>query len=141
MTLLNESRQLRRFAAIGSLGFLIDAGLLTALVNGMSWGHYTARALSFSLAVSATWYCNRRWVFQPTANRSSEYARYAAVQIGGAVLNLSIYVAAIEWIPPLAAWPVIPLALGAAVSMGFNFVLSRALVFAGSAEQRHRATP
>lgn len=126
---LSPPRKLARFAAVGSLGFLIDASILTLLVNGFSFGHYSGRAISFSLAVTATWYANRRWVFEPTARMSAEYARYFSVQIAGAVLNLGIYVVVIELAPSLAAWPVIPLAVGAVAALGFNFVMSRAFVF------------
>jgi putative flippase GtrA/SAM-dependent methyltransferase len=124
--------KLARFAAVGSIGFLIDASILTLLVNGVSFGHYSARAISFPLAVTATWYGNRRWVFEPTVRMSAEYARYFSVQIAGAVLNLGIYVVVIELVPSLAVWPVVPLAVGAAAGLCFNFVMSRAFVFRAS---------
>lgn len=122
-------RPLLRFAVIGSIGFLIDAAVLTALVKGIGWGHYSARAVSFALAVTATWYGNRRWVFDATADKSSEYARYFSVQIFGALLNLGVYVSILETFPVFAAWPVIPLAIGAGIGLLSNFTLSRALVF------------
>ncbi len=120
------------FVLVGAIGFLVDAGILTALVTGFSVGHYGARAISFTVAVTATWYMNRRWVFETiTAHRSSrEYTAYLVVQVIGAVINLSIYVAVIELVPRLAQTPVIPLALGAAVALLFNFSASSRFVFA-----------
>ncbi len=125
-------RRLPGFAIVGAIGFLVDAGILTALVTSFGVGHYVARAISFTVAVTATWYMNRRWVFeQVTAHRSSrEYTAYLVVQVIGAAINLSIYVAVIELVPKLAETPVIPLALGAAVALLFNFGASSRFVFA-----------
>jgi putative flippase GtrA len=119
------------FVLVGAIGFLIDAGILTALVNGLGAGHYAARASSFTVAVTATWYMNRRWVFEKiaTRKRSREYTSYLIVQAIGAVINLSVFVAAIELVPALAKAPVIPLAIGAAVALLFNFSASSRFVF------------
>ena len=54
-----------------------------------------------------------------------------SVQVTGALINLSVYVLAIESFPQLARLPVIPLAIGAAVALLFNFSASRRLVFTG----------
>jgi putative flippase GtrA len=129
---LSVLRRLPGFVIVGAIGFLVDAGILTALVTGFGAGHYVARAISFTVAVTATWYMNRRWVFdRVTAHKSSrEYTSYLVVQVIGAVINLSIYVAVIELVPKLAETPVIPLALGAAVALLFNFGASSRFVFA-----------
>jgi len=119
------------FVLVGAIGFLIDAGILTALMTGADFGHYGARAISFTVAVTTTWYINRRWVFERGAIEMTgrEYTSYLLVQVIGAVINLSVFVAAIELIPGLADIPVVPLALGAAVALVFNFSASSRLVF------------
>jgi putative flippase GtrA/precorrin-6B methylase 2 len=109
---------------------MIDASVLTLLVNGYGEDHYVARAVSFTLAVSATWLGNRRWVFSPTEKAVPEYAGYFAVQIMGAVINLGVFVTVIELYPMLARLPVLPLAIGAAAALFFNFFASRRFVFA-----------
>lgn len=131
-------RRLPGFVIVGAIGFLIDAGILTMLVTGFGAGHYAARAISFTVAVTATWYMNRRWVFDRiTAQKSGrEYTSYLVVQVIGAVINLSIYVAVIELVPRLARMPVIPLALGAAVALLFNFGASSRFVFAEPRERK-----
>lgn len=100
-------------------------------MTGLGFGHYGARAISFSTAVTVTWYVNRRWVFERMTVRMSgrEYASYLLVQIIGAAINLSVFIAAIEFVPSLAKLPVIPLALGAAVALVFNFSASSKFVF------------
>ena len=119
------------FVVVGAIGFLVDAGILTALMTGAGFGHYGARAISFTIAVTTTWYLNRRWVFArgavPVSGR--EYTSYLLVQVIGAVINLSVFVAAIELVPRLSGTPVIPLALGAAIAVIFNFGASSLFVF------------
>ena len=132
-SVLNASvlRRLPGFILVGAIGFVIDAGILTILMTGLDFGHYGARAISFSTAVTVTWYANRRWVFERMTVRMSgrEYTSYLLVQIIGAVINLSVFVAVIEFVPSLAKLPVIPLALGAAVALMFNFSASSRFVF------------
>ena len=120
---------LTRFAMVGGLGFLVDASVLTLLVNGLAQNHFSARGVSFTLAVTVTWLANRRWTFEPTHNRGKEYVGYIITQIIGAVINLGIYVLLIQLIPELAKLPVVPLACGALIAMIFNFFATRHFVF------------
>lgn len=131
-------RRLPGFALVGATGFLIDAGILTLLMTGFGFGHYGARAISFTVAVTATWYMNRRWVFDRIAVRMSgrEYTSYLLVQVIGAVINLSVFVAVIEFVPGLVRAPVIPLAIGAAVALLFNYSASSRFVFSAPRNQK-----
>ena len=60
---MTERRRLPGFAIVGAIGFLIDAGVLTLLMTRFGFDPYGARTISFTLAVTATWYMNRQWVF------------------------------------------------------------------------------
>lgn len=135
------SKKLPGFVVVGAIGFLIDAGILTALMTRFGFDHYSARAISFTVAVTATWYMNRRWVFaRSTASMSGrEYTSYLLVQIIGAVINLSVFVVIIELVPRLTAVPVIPLAVGAVVGMLFNFSASSRLVFSDTRNSESKA--
>ena len=128
---MTSSRRLPKFAGVGAIGFIIDAGILTTLMTGFGFHHYPARAISFGAAVTATWYLNRRWVFNRAATRmtGSEYFRYVVVQIIGATINLAVFVLAIELSEDLARIPVVPLAMGAALALLFNFSASSRFVF------------
>jgi putative flippase GtrA len=121
--------RLFRFALVGGVGFIVDATVLTLMVNGLGYGHYVSRAVSFTLAVTVTWLLNRRWVFQAGSPTGREYSGYFAVQLLGAFINLGVYVLVIELVPVLAAIPVVPLAIGSAVAMFSNFLLARRFVF------------
>jgi putative flippase GtrA len=131
-------RRLPGFVLVGTIGFLIDAGILTAMMKALDFGHYGARAISFTIAVTVTWYMNRRWVFEWNAVRMSgrEYTSYLSVQVIGALINLSVFAAVIEFVPGLAKVPVIPLALGAAVALIFNFSASNRFVFSELKKQK-----
>lgn len=126
------------FVFVGAIGFLIDAGILTLLMTGFGFDHYTARAISFTAAVTATWYMNRRWVFERNAvpMNGREYTSYVVVQIIGAVINLSVFVMVIEFVPRLARLPVIPLAIGAAAALLFNFSAMSRFVFSEPHSQK-----
>jgi putative flippase GtrA len=130
------SRRLPGFAVVGAIGFLIDASILTLLMTGVGLDHYTARAISFTVAVTSTWYLNRRWVFDRQSVKMSgrEYATYVIVQIVGAMINLLVFVAAIEFIENLRNIPVIPLAMGAGVALLFNYGASSRFVFDESSQ-------
>lgn len=128
-SLIDTQRQFFRYALVGVLGFIVDAGVLTFLVNGMGFGHYLSRAASFALAVTTTWLINRYWVFQAGIATRREYSAYFVVQLIGAVINLGVYVLVIELNPRLAAVPVLPLAAGAIVALLVNFLLVRQFVY------------
>jgi putative flippase GtrA len=130
-------RRFPGFILVGAIGFLIDAGILTVMMKILGFGHYGARAISFTIAVTATWYMNRRWVFDRHAARMSrrEYTSYASVQVIGALINLSVFAVVIEFVPGLTTMPVIPLAVGAAVALVFNFGASSRFVFSDRKNQ------
>lgn len=124
-------REYLAFALVGGIGFLVDAGLLTWLIKIQDWGLYSSRILSFSVAVTVTWYLNRRFTFTKNAGprRGREYGRYFIVQIIGALINLGVYMFAIVIDPALGNTPIIPLALGSAVAMIFNFFGAKFFAF------------
>ena len=126
-----STKRLPKFASVGAIGFLIDAGILTLLMTGFGFHHYIARAISFGTAVTTTWYLNRRWVFDRAAKKisGSEYFAYVVVQIIGATINLLVFVLAIELSENLVNVPVVPLAMGAALALLFNFSASSRFVF------------
>ena len=126
---------LQRFASfttVGIVGFIVDAGILSALVHVWEWPHYAARALSFAAAVTVTWSLNRRWVFARTNDATREYGAYLGVQAIGAFLNLGTYVVTILFFPSLARVPVLPLTVGAAVGFFFNYSALARWVYAAA---------
>ena len=121
--------ELPGFVGVGAIGFVVDATVLTALVAGLGADPYKARGLSFALAVTVTWYLNRRWVFAYQANQRkvAEYASYVGIQVTGASINLGIYSLCLHASTEMRAYPTLPLAIGAAVALFFNYFATRRL--------------
>jgi putative flippase GtrA len=126
-------RRFAAFAAVGTVGFCVDAGVLTALVRYGGFNPYAARVASFGVAVVATWALNRRFTFDSGAasalERASEYGRYFSVQVAGASANLAVYSICLVMWPPLIHWLVVPLAAGSAVGLIINFLGAKLWVF------------
>lgn len=122
------------FVVVGGIGFVVDASVLASLVHGYGWGDYTARVVSFGIAVTVTWYLNRRYAFSAsqTEDRKKEYTRYLAVQGTGMAINFLVYSLCIETSELMDTWPVIALAVGSAVALVFNYAGSRLFVFVGT---------
>lgn len=123
--------QARSFALIGAVGFVVDGGILTVLHGFADFSATKARLVSFPVAVTLTWYLNRRRTFRQQSDQNSgrEWARYAAVNSAGALLNLSIFLWLVHQWQSLSEYPVIPLAIAAVVALAFNFAGSKLFAF------------
>jgi len=87
-------REVMSFLAVGATGFVIEAIILTTLTQFAAWSPLHARIPSFLTAVLVTWTLNRRLTFagRGLARSSLEAILYAAIQGGGALVNLVIYI-------------------------------------------------
>lgn len=119
-----------RFCVVGSVGFLVDGGSLTILV-ALGVGPYTARLISFPLAVTVTWLFNRKWTFADgaTTRPKREYTVYFVVQITGALINLGVYAALLSHWEVLKAIVLVPFAVASATALIFNYVGMQWFVF------------
>lgn len=120
------------FGLVGSIGFLIEATILTTLTQFVAWTPWQARLPSFVTAVLVTWVLNRRHTFanRGLQHRSLEALFYAVIQGGGAIVNLAIFGVCLWLAPQLSRMPVIPLAIGAIGGFVFNFFISGKLLYA-----------
>ena len=120
---------LARFTAVGALGFVVDSSVLYAgLAAGLTL--YSGRALSYLIAATFTWYCNRRFTFRSKGrDYAREWLRYLLANAVGGAANLGIYAALVASFREVAETPVIAVAAGSATDLIFNFVLSRFVVF------------
>lgn len=127
----NVTQQAGRFFIVGSIGFFVDGGILTLLHNLFEFSLLHARLVSFSAAVTVTWYLNRHHTFSTgKENRAvHEWTRYAAVNSIGALLNLGIFLWLVYRFNTLADWPILPLAIAASIALVFNFFASRNIAF------------
>ena len=123
-------RQILRYGVVGGLGFMVDAGVLYALI---AWGSnlYSARVVSFAAAVTVTWALNRSWTFEQRGRGGAgrSYVGYALVQVAGASVNFLIYISVLEFLSPTPDNAILALAFGSAVGLVVNFIGAR-FVFA-----------
>jgi putative flippase GtrA len=126
-----EAARFLRFAFVGGIGFLIDAGLLAALHHGAGVDPFSARLVSIGVSSFTTWRLNRSLTFGASdRSQASEGFRYAIVAALAAGLNYLLYaLALIVWphLPPIAA------AVGGTLAaMGFSYAGYSRFVFQGA---------
>jgi putative flippase GtrA len=129
--MLATGRQAGSFAVIGGIGFVVDGGILTVLNSVYDFDLLPARVVSFSAAVTTTWFLNRQRTFAASKNTKvvSEWGRYAAVNSIGSVLNMGIFFWLIAQNEALRRMPLVPLGIAASIALVFNFVASKYIVF------------
>ena len=122
--------QIFRFIAVGGVGFVIDGGMLFWLTaNGID--AYIARAISFPMAVVATWWLNRKWTFRAAnaASRNGQFRRYFGVQVIGSLTNYTIYAIVITLFGRAQPTILAGFVLGSALGSAFNFAGARYYAF------------
>ncbi|MCC4300242.1 GtrA family protein [Aurantimonas coralicida] len=120
--------QMGRFALVGVAGFAINALIVHLVVPTI--GPIWAQAIAFPVAVTATWWLNRRYTFDPSHKGwLAEWAQYVGANVLGWLATNLTYLMLIVTMSYLYDRPLIALAVGAAAGMGLNFVASRRLVF------------
>jgi putative flippase GtrA len=125
--------QVLRFALAGTIGFVVDAGVLWIALH-LGFGYFAGRAASFLAAVWVTWQINRRLTF--AAQRSGsvwhEWWRYLVAMSGGGCVNYAAYCAVVLTLPRGAFVPFLGVAAGSIAGLAVNFASARWWVF------RHR---
>jgi putative flippase GtrA len=123
-----------RFGLVGGLGFVVDGTVLEAMIF-MGLNPVAGRAVSFPVAVLATWLANRTFTFRDRAQQSRvrEASTYVAVQLVGGAANFAVYSALIHSFALFSAWPILALAFGSAAGLMINYLGSKHIVFRGGA--------
>lgn len=119
------SRQFLRFAFVGGIGFIVDAGGVFLLTH-WGWPPIVARIPSTSIAILVTWLLNRRVTFcvaKPRTRR--ELMRYVVIATSSALLNFAIYSAFVL----MGVQPVLAVVFATAILLLFSFFAYRHLVF------------
>lgn len=125
-----------RFLVVGSTGFVIDATVLEGTIRLLGLGYFSARALSFSLAVLMTWWLNRTYTFDRVplvelgvVGAGAEFVRYLAssgISIG---MNVLVYAGCILLFDVCRQVPVLGVFAGSIAAMGITYVLLRLWAF------------
>lgn len=120
--------QFLRFCIVGTIGFAVDGGLTLLLSQLAGIDPLPARLAAFLVAASVTWLLNRSYTFKAGGGGSS-WLPYVLCTALGAFINLGIYSAWLAWAGQ--GWPQVlaGVALGSVAALGFNFLVSRHVVF------------
>lgn len=124
------SIQLFRFALVGVVGFLADAGSLQIYLALLPDHFFSGRAISYIVAASTTWMLNARFTFgQPSSAGLRQWGRFVVFNLSGGGVNYAVYALLIASEPFIASHPALGVAAGSISGLGVNFAVSRKFVF------------
>jgi putative flippase GtrA len=130
----SERQRILIYLVVGTVGFIVDAGLVAVQVHIFGIGPYVARGPSFAAAVTVTWLLNRAHTFKGLERHSPRmaYRRYVLAQMVGVLTNLGVYAVAIAKIAICAKYPVLAVAIASGFGLVVNYTLARLFVFPGA---------
>lgn len=120
-----------RFGLVGVVGFVVDAGVLFALMTVGDIDPFVGRVYSFLVAASVTWVLHRYYTFRSAARvaPAGQWARFVAVNGIGAAINYGVYAGLLLASVTFLQAPVLAVAVGSLAAWAFNFIASRRYVF------------
>ncbi len=103
MTVRNNRKEFERFvkfSAVGTVGTVIDFGILNLLVQLAGFPKVLANIFSFSAAVVSNYVWNRVWVYPETRGESlvRQFGQFLAVNVVGLGLNTVIFYGSDRWL-------------------------------------------
>jgi putative flippase GtrA len=124
-------REIISFAAVGTVGFLLDAAIVWALTQFTNITPIWAKLIAFPFAVTLTWLLNRNSTFKARKqpNYLKEWAKYIQVNSLGAITNNASFIILVAKIDYLYQQPIIAVALGSIIGMTFNYLGSKIWIF------------
>lgn len=134
---MHIAKRFGSFFSVGSLGFVVDASTLHLLTIWINLDSYSARLISFSIAVTTTWALNRLLTFRDrrTSNLLIEWLRFVAANSLGFAINFAIYSLAVFLLPTTAYELLLALALGSLAGLFSNFLLTHNFVYQGGTKR------
>jgi putative flippase GtrA len=119
-----------KFFCVGIAGFLVDAGVLKLMTEGLGLDPYTGRLISFLCAATTTYFGNRFFTFSDRKGHAGkQWAAFLLVSAGGFVLNYGTYVLLVSYVDLVRQYLVLGVAAGSIAGMFFNFSGASRLVF------------
>ncbi|WP_028745473.1 GtrA family protein [Rhizobium mesoamericanum] len=113
-------KKLLRFGIAGGIGFLVDAGVLSLLLETTPLGPFLARLVAIALAMATTWIFNRTFTFAQSGHSLAvEGFRYGSVGVTAALVNYGLYSALLLSFPDLQPVTAMVLATAASVLLSF----------------------
>ena len=136
---MKVSREVRTYLAVGTIGFVIDAGLFNLLSLTLSHldyylGPIIFKAISTITAIIFTYYGNARWTFNENVGRKPGLMRmwlYGVISaIGVALSVMPLYISRyLLGFNSLVADNVSGNIIGVGLALVFRFYMNRRIVF------------
>lgn len=137
-------RSFSRYAAVGFLNTAVDFGALAVLIylfkysDGETTKLIIANTGSFLIAVTNSYFWNKLWSFESRGGGAGQFAQYVAITVIGLLLNDAIIYIGVSYVQPMFGispenWIFVTKAVGTVVSLIWNFVGYRFVVFKASA--------
>ena len=138
-------RSFSRFVVVGFLNTAVDFGVLALLLYVFKYTDGDATKLiiantgSFLVAVTNGYFWNKLWSFESRGGGTRQFAQYVAVTVVGLLLNDAIIYAGTTYFQPMFGvsagnWVFVAKAVGTVVSLIWNFVGYRFIVFKASTQ-------
>lgn len=120
-----------QFGAVGATGFIVDLAIYLLLQQIFMFGHVAARAISFWFAASWNWALNRLITFSHKEKMPKllQWPGFLITSGVGFGINVGAYYWLTSYIEYFAGNRILALFVGVILGMGFNFSLSRLLLF------------
>ena len=89
-----EAERFFKFLVVGTIGFIVDFGILTLLVEVFHFRPVIANTISFSAAVLSNFTFNRYWTYPDSRSkrRRVQLLQFATVSVLGLIINNTILV-------------------------------------------------
>lgn len=124
-----------RFLAVGSIGFVVDAGVLWVLVT-LGGDAYLSRGLSFAMAMSVTGRSTAAGPFAaPAALRCTANTPHTPWSRIGTAINFAVYALMLALLGTGPTAAVVALACGSSVALAVNYIGLKHAVFRPAAPQ------
>jgi len=88
-----------KFSIVGTLGAVIDFGLLNLLVQLAGFPKVLANVCSFTAAVISNFVWNRLWVYPETRGEPlrKQFVQFSVVNVAGLAINTAIFYVSDRW--------------------------------------------
>lgn len=121
-------RKLFTFLVVGGTGFVVDASVLTTLIEYEVTDKFSARIVAIAMALIVTWSLNRHFTFGKSDRHVAvEGARYGTVGVIGSFINYGIYTSLLIAFRDLD--PFVAMMAGSASATVFSYTGYSKLVF------------
>jgi putative flippase GtrA len=119
--------QFMKFCMVGSIGGVINLGLLYSLTEFLHIWYIMSAALAFTAAVVNNFVLNKRWTFQNTAPEvSKQFVSFFIISIISLALNLSVLYILTEYV---GMWYMTAQVIAILVALSNNYMSNKKFTF------------